>query len=139
MSEGQRGKGKNSCRRVNCAVGTFRLTDDFAIMNKVQAPLNHYVVLEGEVPPDFLVVLNKWLAKVNARRFTNNIWIYSAIGSEDWSKLHLWLRDMPPKTQWKPFRVLFLRPHGHACFSHRMPTASINSDNGNIGTWGTSL
>ena len=108
-------------------------------MNKVQAPLNHYVVLEGQVPPDFLVVLNRWLAEVNARRLTDNIWIYSAIESEDWSKLHVRLREMPPKTHWKPFRVLFLRPHGNACFSHRMATASIISADGNIGTWGTSF
>jgi hypothetical protein len=104
----------------------------------MQFPLNHYVVLEGEVPQDFLVVLNKWLAEVNARRFTDNIWIHSAIESEDWSKLHVRLLDMPPKTHWKPFRVLFLRPHDNACFSHRMPTASISTD-GNIGTWGTSF
>src|SRR5689334_13908782 len=100
----------------------------------MRVALNHYVVLEGEVGSDFLLVLNEWLMTVSARRFTENIWVYSAVGSEEWSSLHSQLRDMTPRKHWKPFRVLFLHPHGNACFSHRMPGASIS--NGNIGFGG---
>jgi len=100
-----------------------------------QFPLNHYVVLEGEVPSDVLVILNKWLGEMNSQRLTDRLWVYSKIESAEPPKtldIFAGLRELSPTAEWKPFRVWFLRPHGNGCFSYKMPAVSSFGD-GSIG------
>ena len=98
-------------------------------------PLNHYVVLEGEVASDVWVVLSEWLTEMNSRQLTENTWVFSAIEAENMLDVLVRLREAPPTADWKPFRILFLRPHGNGCFAYKMPSASIAGD-GTIGTGG---
>jgi hypothetical protein len=101
-----------------------------------QFPLNHYVVLEGEVPSDVMVVLNKWLGEMNSQLLTERLWIYSKIESaeplDNFAGILEGLGELLPTEDWKPFRVWFLRPHGNGCFSYKMSTVS-SSDDGGIG------
>ena len=100
-----------------------------------QFPLNHYVVVEGEVASDVWVVLSEWLTQLRSQQLTENIWVYSAVEAEDMSDIVVRLGEASPTKAWTPFRILFLRPHGNACFAYKMPAASISGD-GNIGTGG---
>jgi hypothetical protein len=103
-----------------------------------QFPLNHYVVLDGEVPSDVLMVLSKWLGGMTSQRLTERLWIYSKIESEETFDIFAELRGMSPTSDWQPFRVWLLRPHGNGCFAYKMP-AFFTSADGNIGGWGGSF
>jgi len=92
-------------------------------------------VLEGEVASDVWVVLSEWLTELNSQQLTENIWVFSAIEAENSLEILVRLREAPRTTDWKPFRILFLRPHGNGCFAYKMPSASISED-GTIGTGG---
>ena len=76
-----------------------------------QFPTNHYVVLEGEVPSDVLVILNKWLSKMNSQLLTERLFVYSTMESEDTKDIFAEMREMSTTTDWKPFRVWVLRPN----------------------------
>ena len=103
-----------------------------------QFPLNHYVVLEGEVPSDVMVVLNKWLGEMNSQLLTERLWVYSKIESAEPLDIFAGLREISPTADWKPFRVWFLRPHGNGCFSYKMSAVSSSGD-GSIGGWAGSF
>ena len=98
-------------------------------------PLNHYVVLEGEVASDVWVLLSEWLTELNSQQLTESTWVYAAVEAEKRSDILVRLSETSPAKDWKPFRILFLRPHGNGCFAYKMPSASI-SDHGTIGTGG---
>ena len=104
-------------------------------MNVAQVSVNHYVVLEGHVASHVMPVLDEWLVEMNSQRLTENIWVYSAIERDGSLDIFTRLREISPTNDWKPFRILFLRPHGNGCFAYRMPSASISGD-GAIGTGG---
>jgi len=93
-----------------------------------QPPVNHYVVFQGEVAPDILSVLSRWLDEISAQSLAEDIWVYSAIDGEGTVDVFDRLRNMSPGKDWKPFRILFLRPHGNGCFAYKMPSASISGD-----------
>jgi hypothetical protein len=97
-------------------------------------PVNNYVLVEGDVASEVLVMLDSWLAEMNAQRLTEKLWIYSAIESEVLDILEQ-LRDLSPHNDWKPFRIMFLRPHGNGGFAYKMPLASMSGD-GRIGSRG---
>jgi hypothetical protein len=103
-----------------------------------QFPLNHYVVLEGEVPSDVFVVLNKWLGEMNSKLLTEGLWVYSKIESEETLDIFAGLREMSPTADWKPFRLWFLHPHGNGCFGYKMSAVSGSAD-GTIGGWAGSF
>jgi len=103
-----------------------------------QFPLNHYVVLEGEVPSDVLMVLNRWLGEMNSQLLTERLWVYSKIETEETLDIFAGLREMSPTADWKPFRVWFLRPHGNGCFGYKMSAVSSSAD-GRIGGWAGSF
>jgi len=46
-------------------------------------------VLEGEVPSDVLVILNKWLSKMNSQLLTERLFVYSTMESEDTKDISL--------------------------------------------------
>jgi hypothetical protein len=104
-------------------------------MNVAQGSANHYVVLEGDVASDVMLVLDAWLVKMNSQRLTENIWVYSAMDREGTLDIFARLREISPTNDWKPFRILFLWPHGNGCFAYKMPSISISGD-GAIGTGG---
>ena len=93
------------------------------------------MVLEGEVASDVWVVLIEWLTELKSQQLTENTWVYSAVKAENMSDILVRLGEASPTKDWKPFRILFLRPHGNACFAYKMPSASISGD-GKIGTGG---
>ena len=96
-------------------------------------PVNHYVVFQGEVAPEVSSLLNRWLREVNAQSLTEDIWVYSAIEQEGTLDIFDRLRNVSPNGTWKPFRILFLRPHGNGCFAYKMASTSVSGD-GTIGT-----
>ena len=104
-------------------------------MNVAQVSVNHYVVLEGDVASDVMSVVDEWLVEMNSQRLTENIWVYPAIEREGTLDIFARLREISPTNDWRPFRILFLRPHGNGCFAYKMPAASISGD-GAIGTGG---
>jgi hypothetical protein len=93
-----------------------------------QLPVNHYVVFQGDVASEVSSVLNRWLNEISAQSLTEDIWVYSAIEDERTVDVFDRLRNMSPAKDWKPFRILFLRPHGNGCFAYKMPSASISGD-----------
>ena len=103
-----------------------------------QLPLNHYVVLEGEVPSDVMEVLKKWLSEMNSQLLTERLWVYSKIESGERLDIFAGLREISPRADWKPFRVWFLRPHGNGCFAYKMSSVSTSGD-GKIGSWAGSF
>ena len=100
-----------------------------------QFPQNHYVVLEGEVPSDVMVVLDKWLGEMNSQLLTERLWVYSKIESPEPLEIFAGLRELSPTADWKPFRVWVLRPHGNGCFGFKMSSVAISGD-GRIGSGG---
>ena len=107
-------------------------------MNVVKVSVNHYVVLEGDVVSDVMLVLDRWLVEMNSQRLTENIWVYSAIERQETLDIFARLGEISPTEEWKPFRILFLRPHGNGCFAYKMPSVST-SGNGAIGTSGFAI
>jgi len=103
-----------------------------------QFPTNHYVVLEGEVPSDVLVILNKWLSKMNSQLLTERLFVYSTMESEDTKDIFAEMREMSTTADWKPFRVWVLRPNGNGCFGYKMSVVSTSGD-GKIGGWEGSI
>ena len=101
----------------------------------IQFPLNHYVVVEGEVASDVWVVLREWLAEINSQQLTETTWVYSAVEAANMSDILVRLREASPTKEWKPFRILFFGPHSNGCYAYKMPSASISGD-GTIGTGG---
>ena len=98
-----------------------------------QHKLNHYVILDGVVPQEVLLVLNQWLGELSAEPLTETAWVYSASAGGQESKERS--RDtlerfqgLSPKDDWQPFRILFLRPRGNGSFSYLMPSVSTSKD-----------
>jgi hypothetical protein len=91
-------------------------------------------VLEGEVPSDVLVILNKWLSKMNSQLLTERLFVYSTMESEDTKDIFAEMREMSTTADWKPFRVWVLRPNGNGCFGYKMSVVSTSGD-GMIGGW----
>jgi hypothetical protein len=98
-------------------------------------PLNHYVVLEGELPSDVSIVLNKWLNEIHSQQLTERVWVYSMLESGEHSGILGLLRAVSPNKGWKPFRLLFLHPHGNGYVSYQMPAVPTSGD-GMIGSGG---
>ena len=84
------------------------------------------------------MVLKKWLREMNSQLLTERLWLYSKIESEETLDIFAALREMSPTTDWKPFRVWLLRPHGNGCFAYKMSAVSSSGD-GSIGGWAGSF
>jgi hypothetical protein len=98
-----------------------------------QYKLNHYVILDGAVPQEVLLVLNQWLGELSAEPLTEKAWVYSAGGGGEESMERS--RDtlerfqaLSPTDDWQPFRILFLGPRGNGSFSYLMPSVSTSED-----------
>ena len=100
-----------------------------------EVPVNHYVLCQGDVAREVESVLSHWLNDINAQSLTEDIWVYSATEGGRTADVFDRLRNISPAKDWKPFRILFLRPHGNACFAYKMPSVSVSGD-GRLGAGG---